>query len=233
MVAEAEATALATGEAADPVPLGMIESAYGGTTIEQWVPIPDQLKCSNISCHANKSLPVSASTIERCTHDAQEGNGGLWRGMTAPFVNMTLTGFLWCVHVAERKSGSGTTKTPGLVVFLESAVDHDSRWCTTRTHSLHGGRACGEATEQNRIAAPLHQTLNGWPGNLATLWFNPFVQVPGGEQPVRDGGQRGGRCRLGLRVPAAAPDGELARRLERGARHDLAQRPLRHRHPGQ
>ena len=84
------------GGEGEVVPLGMIESAYGGTTIEQWVPIESQLRCVNISCHANSSLsPVTAANIEQCTHDAELGNGGLWGGMTAPFVNMTVTGWTW------------------------------------------------------------------------------------------------------------------------------------------
>eukprot|EP01052_Picozoa_sp_SAG31_P011615 SAG31_NODE_661_length_13035_cov_12.057591_9_plen_84_part_00 len=77
----------------DVVPLGMIESAFGGTTIEQWLPIDAQLQCANISCHANSSLPVTPATIELCTNDAEAGNGGLWSGMVAPFVNMTVTGW--------------------------------------------------------------------------------------------------------------------------------------------
>ena len=80
---------------ASVVPLGMIESAYGGTTIEQWVSIDAQLQCANISCHANASLPFEPSTAEVCTHDKELGNGGLWGGMVAPFINMTITGWTW------------------------------------------------------------------------------------------------------------------------------------------
>ena len=80
---------------ADTIPLGMIESAYGGTTIEQWISVEGQLRCQNITCHANSSIPYSAATAETCTQDKELGNGGLWGGMTAPFVNMTLTGWLW------------------------------------------------------------------------------------------------------------------------------------------
>ena len=35
---------------------------------------------------------MSAANAKACTQNAQYGNGGLWRGMTAPFVNMSLTG---------------------------------------------------------------------------------------------------------------------------------------------
>ena len=92
MLAEAESS----GKPSVVVPLGMIESAWGGTTIEQWLPVESQLQCVNVSCHANSSLPYSAATAEECTQDAEMGNGGLWGGMVSPFVNMTLTGWLWC-----------------------------------------------------------------------------------------------------------------------------------------
>ena len=50
----------------------------------------------NVSCCANTSLPYTAATAEECTQNAEMGNGGLWGGMVTPFVNMTLTGWLWC-----------------------------------------------------------------------------------------------------------------------------------------
>lgn len=83
----------------------MIESAYGGTTIEQWVSVDAQLQCSNVSCHANASLPYNKATAEACTQDAELGNGGLWGGMVSPFVNMSLTGWTWY-------QGKGFTEHP-------------------------------------------------------------------------------------------------------------------------
>jgi sialate O-acetylesterase len=69
MITEAEAVGddSAAAAAAAIVPLGMIESAYGGTTIEQWVSVEAQLRCTNVSCHANSSIPYSAATAEACT----------------------------------------------------------------------------------------------------------------------------------------------------------------------
>eukprot|EP00912_Choanoflagellata_sp_UC4_P000343 UC4_evm6s209 len=77
------------------VPIGLIESAYGGTQIEQWMSIEEQLLCKNISCHANSSIEMSIETAELCTKDAEMGNGGLFNGMVSPFVNMSIRGFLW------------------------------------------------------------------------------------------------------------------------------------------
>jgi sialate O-acetylesterase len=90
--AEQAASAPATAAAA-VVPLGMIESAWGGTTIEQWLSVDAQLRCSNISCHSNSSIPYTAASAEQCTQDAEQGNGGLWGGMISPFLNMTVTGW--------------------------------------------------------------------------------------------------------------------------------------------
>lgn len=121
MVAEAAKT----GDEADAVvPLGMIESAYGGTTIEQWLSIPQQLKCSNITCLANKSLPMSAANAQACTQNAQYGNGGLWRGMTAPFVNMTLTGWLWYQGENNLFADAGSTVDgTGYACLLKTMIE--------------------------------------------------------------------------------------------------------------
>jgi hypothetical protein len=78
------------------VPLGLIESAWGGTAIEQWVSPAAQLQCENVTCLANHSIPYNAQTAKSCANDdnggkqAELGNGGLWNGMTRPFVNMTV-----------------------------------------------------------------------------------------------------------------------------------------------
>jgi hypothetical protein len=116
MVAEAEADMLAAAAgdvdavATAPVPLGMIESAYGGTTIEQWITVPEQLGCSNITCLSNNSLSPTtpASMGKECTACAPSaktcayGNGGLYRGMVAPFINMYGVVFLGVSTVATR-----------------------------------------------------------------------------------------------------------------------------------
>ena len=106
MMAEAAAD---SSPSAAVVPLGMIESAYGGTTIEQWLSVDAQLQCANVSCHANSSIPYSPATAEACTNDKELGNAGLWGGMTAPFVNMTLTGWTWYQGENNLFADAGTT----------------------------------------------------------------------------------------------------------------------------
>ena len=88
------------------VPLGLVESAFGGTTIEQWMSPAAQLRCANVTCVGNHSLPFSAATAEQCANGGfggggqlgakgAGGNGALWEGQVRPFVNMTVTGWLW------------------------------------------------------------------------------------------------------------------------------------------
>jgi sialate O-acetylesterase len=87
--------------AATPTPLGLIESAFGGTCIESWFDPEIQLaSCSNITCTSNQSLHFTAQTRAACEAVPNNGrsagfNGELFHGMVQPFVNMTLKGFLW------------------------------------------------------------------------------------------------------------------------------------------
>eukprot|EP01047_Picozoa_sp_COSAG01_P121790 COSAG01_NODE_50597_length_362_cov_0.593156_1_plen_120_part_11 len=70
-----------TGRAAF-VPIGLVESAWGGTMIEAWTPNATL----NASCTNSVGGPVAT---------APQGNGGLYNGMIAPFLNMTIKGALW------------------------------------------------------------------------------------------------------------------------------------------
>lgn len=102
MVAEAEAEG--SGGAA-PVPIGLIESAFGGTCIESWLGQEEQLQCGNITCTSNQSWPFTTDTQAACAAVASPGNSAgsnaeLYNGMVTPFVNMTLKGFLWCEYHA-------------------------------------------------------------------------------------------------------------------------------------
>ena len=57
-------------------PIGLISSSVGGTMIESWTP---------------------NSTLDECSHAARgAGNEQLYNGMVAPFLNMTVKGFVWC-----------------------------------------------------------------------------------------------------------------------------------------
>ena len=66
----------------ETVPIGLIQSAIGGSQIEAWTPDSALGKCKNGSLNDNGQAPP----------------GRLFNGMVAPFVNISLTGFLWCAY---------------------------------------------------------------------------------------------------------------------------------------
>jgi hypothetical protein len=57
-----------------------VETAVGGTRIEQWQPNSTIANCLNAT---GQPIPQ------------QPSNGELYNGMIAPFVNMTIKGALW------------------------------------------------------------------------------------------------------------------------------------------
>jgi hypothetical protein len=65
------------------VPLGMVTSNWGGTTVQQWTPVTALSQCTNAT---------GGSTVFNRTDLA---NGALYSGMVAPFVNMTIKGAVW------------------------------------------------------------------------------------------------------------------------------------------
>ena len=91
---------LAAHEGAAAVPIGLVESAFGGTCIESWLSPAAQLACSNITCTSNQSWPYTADTRAACTavpsaENSAGANAELFNGMVLPFVNMTVKGWLW------------------------------------------------------------------------------------------------------------------------------------------
>jgi hypothetical protein len=60
-------------------PIGLIQSAIGGSQIEAWTPDSALGLCKNESLNANGQAPP----------------GRLFNGMVAPFVNMSISGCLW------------------------------------------------------------------------------------------------------------------------------------------
>jgi hypothetical protein len=99
------------------VPIGLIESAFGGTMIESWVDVNTQLStCTNITCTSNQTEHFTEATRAAClagsdlstdrdgrdaVYDWQStakgagANGQLYNGMVLPFVNMSVKGFTW------------------------------------------------------------------------------------------------------------------------------------------
>jgi sialate O-acetylesterase len=103
------------------VPLGLMGVSWGGTLIEQWVQLDDQFSCKNISCFdCNATDPETGCTFSKANADAGNcpGNGALFNGMVAPFVNMSVFGFVWYQVCAKLRRVSGPP--PRLPLSLRS-----------------------------------------------------------------------------------------------------------------
>ena len=48
------------------MPIGLIQSAFGGTMIESWLGADEQLACSNITCTSNQSQPFTRENMAEC-----------------------------------------------------------------------------------------------------------------------------------------------------------------------
>ena len=77
-----------------PPPLGMIQSAVGGTQIETWMDNATLTRCKNESLVRTGVVAPPAL---------------LYYGMAAPFVNTTLTGFLWYQGENNMHNDMGST----------------------------------------------------------------------------------------------------------------------------
>jgi hypothetical protein len=94
------------GENTTAVPIGLIQSAVGGTQIEAWMSNETKAKCKNTS-----ATP-----------------GLLYYGMVAPFVNMTVKGWIWYqgennVHGVMGNSAAGYYKGQGYGCEMPKLVE--------------------------------------------------------------------------------------------------------------
>ena len=126
------------------VPMGLIDSSWGGTRIEAWSS-SEALEACDIPDHVNEEKP-------------QESNSNLWNAMIAPLKQMSLKGFLWYQGEAnshwnsdqynctfptlidswrsEFSSNSFTSPTApfGFVQLSTIKYDHDSTYPLLRWH---------------------------------------------------------------------------------------------------
>eukprot|EP01046_Picozoa_sp_COSAG06_P023470 COSAG06_NODE_1866_length_8190_cov_144.750463_8_plen_167_part_00 len=103
-----EMAAASPEAAAEPVPMGLVHSSIGGTTIQQWMPpwTTGNDTCADNNCGLSEQLdprnPVQPSTLSKCNASQStvwscpSGHcSDLWHGMIAPWLNMTITGAIW------------------------------------------------------------------------------------------------------------------------------------------
>ena len=96
----ADARAAIDGADATPIPIGLIQSAVGGSIIEAWV----ANATLDAACVDQFPLPAPGKSIA-----LQHIPGALYYGMITPFVNTTVAGFTW--YQGENNCG-GTMGSP-------------------------------------------------------------------------------------------------------------------------
>ena len=107
---------------AEPVPIGLVHSSIGGTTIQQWMPptTVGNSTCTDNNCGYVEQLsprsPVQPSTEDKCTNTSlvnvwscPSGTcADLYHGMIAPFVNVTIAGAIWYQGEQNVAFGAGS-----------------------------------------------------------------------------------------------------------------------------
>lgn len=109
------------GQKESEVPIGLIQSAVGGTQIESWISNTTRAKCSQL--------------------DATGGSGGLsglYHAMVAPFANYSVAGWLWYQVSFRRVPMSCATVT---VLILTSSIDVPQG--ENNCHDVMGSSATG------------------------------------------------------------------------------------------
>lgn len=104
-----------------PVPIGLIASSVGGTTIQQWLPpwAAGNATCTENNCgwveQLDPSRPTQPSTTPACTnasltnvYNCASGTcSTLWHSMIAPYVNVTIAGAIWYQGEQNQIYGGG------------------------------------------------------------------------------------------------------------------------------
>ena len=79
----------------EPLPvIGLVQSAWGGSEIDDWLKNDTIATCKNTSGYAEKHHTHGKQPKDWASN-AYTNNGALWNGMVAPFVNMTIYGVLY------------------------------------------------------------------------------------------------------------------------------------------
>jgi sialate O-acetylesterase len=79
----------------DAPPIGLIQTAVGGSTIEAWMSNETLGRCSN-EFNFSYGNPSKGTGIRSGVSKDQHIPGTLHYGYLAPFANTSVSGFLWC-----------------------------------------------------------------------------------------------------------------------------------------
>lgn len=134
---------LYSGNTTTPVPIGLIETAVGGTQIEGWL--------------SNATLKASCTNQTGGKPDISwaGGNGALYNGMILPLVNMSIKGAMWyqgennCAECARGCSKAPTASSPA---GPNPAVAEDK--C--------GPDTCGNVEKKTGYPCYLKAMINEW-----------------------------------------------------------------------
>jgi sialate O-acetylesterase len=89
------------------IPIGLIQSAVGGSTIEAWMSNESRAEC------AQRMVPKAGMGGGKGTFPfMQHQPGVLYYGYVAPFVNMSISGFLWCECAPSQQAGRSVYCNP-------------------------------------------------------------------------------------------------------------------------
>ena len=95
----------------ESVPIGLIQSAIGGSQIEAWMSNETLAKC--------KEQSLTGGAVPECA-------GRLYYGMTAPFANFSVAGWLWCKEFVGSSVSVQSNTLPSLSFLL--AASFPARW---------------------------------------------------------------------------------------------------------
>lgn len=109
-------------EGLEDVPIGLIQSAIGGSQIESWM--------SNETIDSCKNQSLTGGAVP-------ENQGRLYYGMVAPFANYSLAGWVWCVN-GPLADVAGLT----LPCLLISSLLICARWMYGRYQGENNGNTC-------------------------------------------------------------------------------------------
>ena len=142
------------GQEESEVPIGLIQSAVGGTQIESWISNATRAKCTQL--------------------DPTGGAGGLsalYHAMVAPFANYSVAGWLWYQGENNCHNVMGSSATgvgygcamPALIeswreVWVAASSGQDDRIFGIAT--LAGGGPAAEGSNQNMAGMRWSQTAN-------------------------------------------------------------------------
>lgn len=74
----------------------MVQSAWGGSEIDDWLPNASITNCLNSSGFPEQNRQGAHGASNRHgSGSVYPNNGALFNGMTAPFLNMTIFGAIW------------------------------------------------------------------------------------------------------------------------------------------